>query len=181
MKLFYIAPLLLLALVEAVPAPNSASQHYTEGQINKMTRNRYKNAQRSVKAKQNWIQTVWKNIAVGQHNDKKTENAETNAEQVAVKNVMQDLKEDRKDATFDSNEFESKSKNIERCLLTVEKFNKASPNFNFASVEEARNSGNVAGLGADYCHNDDPCQNDSAFQSVCESFTDRGVSWNMAL
>lgn len=178
MKLYAIASLLLLALVEAAPAPGSASQFYTDGQINKMTRNRYKNALRAVKKKQNWVQNLWSKVHVAHHNEKKQENADTNSHQVAVKNVMQDLKENRKDSTFDNNEFESKSKNIERCLSTVVKFNAASNNFNFASVEEARNSGRVAGLGAAYCNNDDPCQNDAAYQESCESALADGVSWN---
>lgn len=174
MKLLYIAPLLLLAVVEAAP-----SQYYTDGQINKQTRNRMKGSLRGNKNRQNWIDNIWSQIAVGQHNDKKTLNAAINANQVDVKNVMQDLKADRKDSTFNSNEFESKSKNIERCLNTVAKFNAASANFDFASVEEARNSGRVTGLGAAYCNNDDPCQNDAAFQAVCASVS--GVTWNMAL
>lgn len=183
MKLLHIAPLLLLALVEAAPAPApaSASQFYTDGQINKMTRNKYKNSLRAVKKKQNWVQNIWSKIAVAQHNEKKALNAGINADQVEVKNFMQAQKEDRKESTFDSNEFESKSKNIERCLTTVAKFNAASDNFNFASVEEARDSNRVDGLGADYCNNDDPCQNDAAFQAVCESFVDSGITWNKAL
>lgn len=194
MKLLYIAPLVLLAMVEAMPG--SQSQFYTQGQINKMTRNRQKGAIRAVKNKANWFHNIWDKILTQQHNDKKALNAQINADQVAVKNHMQALKQaenaqavadknsavgashDLKEAAFDDAEFVSQSKNIERCLKTVARFNANSQNFNFASVEAARasTSPKVDGLGASYCQNDVPC-GDAAYAAVCGSYAAEGVSW----
>ena len=196
MKLLYIAPLVLLAAIEAAPLPGSESQFYTEGQIRKLTSRKAKNDFRKSKNKAIAYHNTWDKILTQQHNEKKALNAQINANQVAVKNYMQNQKQAEnvqavddknnaiaannaaKDAAFDDAEFVSQSKNIDRCLKTVVRFNANSKNFNFASVAEARaEAGRVAGLGASYCHNDVPCA-DAAYADVCNSYVSQGVSWS---